>query len=173
MKESSSRSSNRAVFVMLVGLMAAIGLRIRRAVVFFARGSSTAVGKRRSSATANSSRAATMDTSGFSSVVENLPRWKPDSTLEELSRIWSDVARRDVAEIDERLVKPRGVGQRSIHAADDESHVPQLRGRAASAYELLEQTRLWVAERGCDCRQGSLHADLFPGGDGIAPRRDG
>ena len=47
-----------------------------------------------------------MDTSGFTSVVEHLPRWKPDSTLEELSRIWSDVATRNIAEIDSALSKP-------------------------------------------------------------------
>ena len=92
----------------------------------FARVSRSAVGQRRLFPTANSSRAHEWIRVGFTSVVENLPRWKPDSTLEELSRIWSDVARRDIAEIDERLVKPRGVGQRSIHAADDQSDVPQL-----------------------------------------------
>ena len=47
-----------------------------------------------------------IDSSGFNSVLEALPRWKPDSTLEEVSAIWQGIGDRSVGRVDEILNNP-------------------------------------------------------------------
>ena len=85
-----------------------------------------------------------MDTSGFTSVVENLPRWKPDSTLEELSRIWSDVGHRNIAEIDGALSNPAVSANDRFMLQMTKAMFLNYEGEPRQAYELLEEMRPWV-----------------------------
>ena len=85
-----------------------------------------------------------MDLSGFTSVVENLPRWKPDLTLEELSRIWSDVGRRDLAEIDGVLSNPAVSASDQFMLLMTKAMFLNDEGDPRRAYEVLEQMRPWV-----------------------------
>jgi ASPIC and UnbV/FG-GAP-like repeat len=143
MNRSPSRSSNRLVVVLLVGLMAA------SACAFIALAYSSRAGQERRSAKAvNLDRKfeprTKLDTSGFTTVVENLPPWKPDSTLEELSRIWSGIARRDIAEIDGALSNPRVPASDRFMLLMTKVMLFNYDGEPRRAYELLEQTRPWV-----------------------------
>ena len=47
-----------------------------------------------------------VDSSGFTGVLDILPRWKPDSTLEEIGRIWQGIGHQGIARIDEILLNP-------------------------------------------------------------------
>ena len=141
-KRKPSGSSNRFVFVMLVGLMAALGCTF--VVLLF---SSRASHARRSGLTAvrdlTFEPRTRMDTSGFTSVVESL-RWKPDSTLEELSRIWTGLVSRDLAEVDSTLSNPAvSAGDRFVLLMTKAMFL-NYEGEPRRAYELLEQTRPWV-----------------------------
>ena len=175
METSPSRSSNRLVVVMLVGSMAVIGCTF---VVLLFSFASHAVERRRTVNGLVHDRKfelrVSMDTSGFTSVVETLPRWKPETTLEDLSRIWADAGHRNIAEIDVALSNPGNC----VPAIDSscylqKSHVLELRGRAASGLRGLEPMRPWVESEDGLVGEGSLFADLFPGGNGPVPGRDG
>ena len=85
-----------------------------------------------------------MDLSGFTSVGEHLPRWKPDSTLEEISRIWRDVGHRDAAEIDGVLSNPAVSARDRFTLLMTKAMFLNYEGEPRAAYELLEQTRPWV-----------------------------
>jgi hypothetical protein len=85
-----------------------------------------------------------MDTSGFSSLVEGLPKWKPDSTLEEVSRIWSGVGRRDIAKIDGALSDPAMPANDRCMLLITKAMFLNYEGEPARAYDLLGETRSWV-----------------------------
>ena len=143
MNRLPSGSSKRPVVVMLVGLMAAIGCAF---VVLLL---SSAADQEPPSANAGVRNhkfepRARIDTSGFNSVVENHPRWKPDSTLEELSRIWNEVARRDLAEIDGALPNTSMPASDRFTLLITKAMLLNYDGEPRRAYELLEQTRPWV-----------------------------
>ena len=105
MKPSPRRSPNRLVMGMLVGLMAAM---VGGFIVLL----STSRGLH-ARPTASAARGdlrygpkATMDTSGFTAVVESLPQWRGDATLREISDLWRDTGWRQIAKIDDDLAKP-------------------------------------------------------------------
>jgi hypothetical protein len=143
MNVSPSRSSNRAVLFMLAGLMITILCGCVALVL-----SASGLHAQRSTSAAAVNRIfeprRRMDTSGFSSLVEGLPHWKPDSTLEELSRIWSDVGRRDIAKIDGALRDPAMSASDRFMLLITKAMFLNYEGEPARAYDLLEQTRLWV-----------------------------
>src|ERR1035438_2471059 len=105
MQPAPSGTSNRFVLGMLVGLIMTMGCLV--VVLMYssrglhARPSASDVRRKLKFEPRGS-----LDTSGFTSVVEHLPNWKPDSTLEEISKIWRGVGYRDIAEIDDTLSKP-------------------------------------------------------------------
>src|ERR1039458_5131420 len=105
MQPAPSRTSNRFVVGMLVGLILTMGCLV--VVLMYssrglhARPSALDVGRKLKFEPRGS-----LDTSGFTSVLERLPNWKVDSTLEEISKIWREAGYRDIAEIDKTLSKP-------------------------------------------------------------------
>ena len=95
-----------------------------------------------------------LDPSGFTSVVENLPHWKPDSTLEELGRIWSDAGHRDIAEIDGVLSNPAVSASDRFMLLMTKGMFLNYEGEPRQAYEHLEQMRSWVESEDAIAEQG-------------------
>ena len=87
---------------------------------------------------------AAMDTSGFGSLVESLPRWRADSTLEELSRIWSGAERRNIAEIDGILANASVPPGDRFTLLMTKAMLLNYAGETRQAYDVLEQTRTWL-----------------------------
>ncbi len=85
-----------------------------------------------------------MDTSGFISVVESLPRWKPDTSFEELARIWDGVGHRNIAEIDRVLESPGMRASDRFMLLMTKAMFLNYEGEPGRAYEVLEQARPWV-----------------------------
>ncbi len=143
MTDSSRRSSNRAIFFMLVGLIVTAVCAFS-ALLLSARGTHA----RASSSAAARSLAfeprAVMDTSGFGSLVESLPRWKPDSTLEELGRIWNGADRRSIAEIDGVLANAAVPASDRFALLMTKAMLLNYGGETRRAYDVLEQTRAWL-----------------------------
>jgi hypothetical protein len=82
-----------------------------------------------------------VDTSGYYVLNSVLPKWKPDASLEEISKIWHGVASRQIEEIDRRLAD---------HDADLDVRVSMLfmrasllnsEGEAEKSYQVLQQLR--------------------------------
>ena len=104
MQPTPSRSANRFVVVMLSGLILAVGSGIV-VIIYSARGLHARPAAASARGVLHYEQRQNLDSSGFNFVVESLPRWKPDSTLEELSRIWQGFGNRCIAE------KVRGVSK--------------------------------------------------------------
>ncbi len=85
-----------------------------------------------------------MDTSGFTSVAQSLARWRPDSTLTELSAIWHDVGHRKVAQIDGILSSSALSPVDRFKLLMNKATFLNYEGDSRGAYELLAQTRPWV-----------------------------
>ena len=128
---------------MLIGLSVLIGI----ALVVLVLGSHGILAKR-SAATSEARRSfeprGRMDSSGFTSVVENLPRWRPDSTLDELSAIWKDVGRANIAEIDGTLANPAVSASDRYMLLLTKAMFLNYEGDPRAAYDLLTQTRTWL-----------------------------
>ena len=162
MSKPSRGSSNRAPLFMLIGLSALIGI----ALVVLLLGSHGILA-RRSSGTSEARRSfeprGRMDSSGFTSVVENLPRWRPESTLAELSTTWKDVGRANITEIDGALANP------AVRASDrymlvlTKAMFLNYEGDPRAAYDLLAQTRSWIESEPDLAAQGLYTLIYFQG----------
>jgi FG-GAP-like repeat/ASPIC and UnbV len=159
MQKKLSRSSNRFVVVMLTGLILAIGSGI---VVITYSGSG--LHARPAAATARGALQydprLTLDSSGFNFVVESLPRWKPDSTLEELSQIWQGFGNRSIAEIDQALRNPRMASKDRFLLMLTKAAFHNYEGEPNRAYEVLEELRS-VVEKDDALAQKSLYTLIF------------
>ena len=93
-------------------------------------------------------------------MVEGLPRWKPDSTLEELSRIWQGIGTRSVAEIDTALPNPRLPSGARLSLLIAKAAFLNYEGEPNRAYQVLEEARSLV-EQDDDLAQKSLYTLIF------------
>src|SRR5580704_13459355 len=138
MQPKQSRSPNRFVVVMLACLILALGSGI---VVITYSGSGLharpAVAAARGPLHYEPRQ--NLDSSGFNFVVESLPRWKPDSTLEELSRIWQGFGNRSIAEIDQALPNPRMPSKDRFLLMVTKAAFHNYEGEPNRAYEVLEE----------------------------------
>ena len=85
-----------------------------------------------------------LDPSGFAVVPSVITPWKPEASLEEISRIWRGAGYRGIEEIDRRLA----VGDRSEEARLSllirKVSLLNYEGEAEKSYQLLEQIRSTV-----------------------------
>ena len=146
MRPKPSRSSNRFVVVMLSGLILAVGSGI---VVLMYSGSGLHARPAAASARGALKYAPreTLDSSGFNFMVEGLPRWKPDSSLEELSRIWQGFGNRSIAEIDKVLPNPRMSSKDRFMLMLTKAAFHNYEGEPNRAYEVLEAAAFRGRER--------------------------
>ncbi len=162
MSKPSHGSSNRAALFMLIGLSVLVGI----ALVVLVLGSHGLLAKRFPGSTElrrTFEPRRRMDSSGFTSVVENLPRWRPDSTLAELSATWKDVGRANIAEIDGVLVNPTVSASDRYTLLLTKAMFLNYEGDARTAYDLLAQTRAWIDSEPVVAAQGLYTLIYFQG----------
>ena len=82
-----------------------------------------------------------VDTSGFATFNSLLPAWKPSASLEEISKIWSGLAYREIAEIDRRLAGADMDEQARVLMLFMKASLLNSEGEAAKSYDVLEQLR--------------------------------
>ena len=82
-----------------------------------------------------------VDTSGFATFNSLLPAWKPSASLEEISKIWSGLAYREIAEIDRRLAGADMDEQARVLMLFMKASLLNSEGEAEKSYEVLEQLR--------------------------------
>jgi hypothetical protein len=96
-----------------------------------------------------------MDTSGFAAVLEFLPEWSPDASLEEIRKIWQGIGHRGVQEIDRRLkgrLEPAGS---RVALLLEKAMFLNYEGDAQRASEALAEARSFVG------RDDALAADAL------------
>ena len=138
-----SRISNRGPLVMLIGLMAGTA----GAIAWLLSPARDAMAHRSSGPIADERRfepRAKMDTSGFTTVVESLPRWSPDASLKEIGLIWNEIARSDRTRIDTALSSPKLSPNDRMTLSTMKAMLLNYEGEAKKGYEVLEETRRWV-----------------------------
>ena len=143
MSKPSRGSSNRAAHVMLLGLSVLICFALLVTVL-----GSQGLLARRSPGASEARRGfeprRRMDSSGFTSIVEALPRWRSDSTLAEISAIWKDVGRANIIEIDGALANPAVSPSDRYMLLLTKAMFLNYEGDPRAAYELLAQMRTWI-----------------------------
>ncbi len=162
MQPVPNRASNRFVVGMLVGLMLLMGCLVA-ALMYSSRGvharSSAADGRR----DLRFEPRASLDTSGFTTVVERLPSWKPDSTLDEIGKIWHEVGYRNIAEIDKTLSKPDVSPGDRIMLLISKASFFNYENEPKRAYEVLQQARSMVEKEDALAEQGLYSIVYFQG----------
>jgi hypothetical protein len=110
-----------------------------------------------------------LDSSGFDFVVQALPRRKPDSTLEELGRMWQGIGSRSAAEIDTALPNPNLPSDARFSLLITKAAFLNYEGEPNRAYEVLEEARS-LLDKNDGLAQKSLSTLIFfQGGDRTAP----
>ena len=153
MRPAENPKSNRFVVGMLVGLIVTMGCTFI-GLIYTSRGLHARPSAAEVHRALKFQPRGTLDTSGFTSVVENLPSWKPDSTLAEISKIWSGVGYRDIAEIDDTLSKPELEAGDRIMLLITKAMLFNYEGEPERAYEVLVQARAKVEEDDTLAAQG-------------------
>jgi hypothetical protein len=88
-----------------------------------------------------------VDTGGFSYFLAHLPPWKPDASLEEISKICSRLGYRDIEEIDRSLSELGKSDAQRFTLQVTKAILFNYEGEPNRAYEVLEQLRPWVENR--------------------------
>ncbi len=85
-----------------------------------------------------------MDTSGFTAVVQSLPRWRPDATLRELCDIWRGAGGRQIAAIDTDLSRPELAEMDRIMLLLTKAMILNYESEPKRAYEVAQEARSMV-----------------------------
>ena len=140
MKPSASRASNRVVLGMLVGLLLAAGGAIIT-LVWSSRGLQARPTAARARGNLKYEPRATMDTSGYASVLELLPRWGTDQTLRGISEIWRDAGARGIAKIDDEVSKSGALDIDRVTLLIAKALLLNFDSKPQLAYDVIQQTR--------------------------------
>ena len=89
-----------------------------------------------------------------------LPRWKPDSTLEEVSAIWQGIGDRSVGRIDEILNNPAVSSGERVQLLVKKATLLNYDGKPERAYEVLAEARSLVETDRALMRDG-LYTVIF------------
>jgi hypothetical protein len=141
MSQTVDGAPNRLVLAMLVGLslmvvVAVVALTYSGAVT---HAGGSAAGAPNASSTFEPRKR--FDTGGFLSIAEDLPRWGPDATLEEISLIWERAGYRNIAEIDETLNSHAVGGLDRVILLTQKAIFFQYEGEPQRAYDVLTEAR--------------------------------
>jgi hypothetical protein len=100
-----------------------------------------------------------VETSGFFAVLNRLPRWGSDASLDEIAEIWRLTPPRAIAEIDRDLRAPQQARKR-IELFITKMLMYVAQGDPVGASEVLEQARAWV-EQDETVAQATLYTVIF------------
>ena len=159
MQPRPGRNPNRLVMGMLIGALLAAGFAV---VVLMS--SSSGLHARPAAAVARSELSfeprRTLDSSGFDSVRGSLPRWKPDSTLAEISQIWQGIGHRSIAVIDQTLANPAVTNADRVMLMVTKATFLNYEAEPDRAYEVLGQVRS-VLEQDDALAHDALYTVIF------------
>jgi len=82
-----------------------------------------------------------VDTVGFASVVGRMPPWAPDTSLEDMSRIWDRVGYRTIEEIDRALADTTLPDLKRVVLLLSKATFFNFEGEPNRGYEILQQAR--------------------------------
>src|SRR5271156_4220680 len=85
------------------------------------------------------------DTSGFAYFPKIVQQWKPDASLEEISKVWHRLGYREVEFIDGELAKADRKNGEHIPLMFVKATFLNCEGEAEKAYQVLEELRSMVA----------------------------
>ncbi len=87
------------------------------------------------------------DSSGFASVLERLPAWKPDASLEELGALWQGVGYRFVENINAHLSDRKLPEMKRVTLFATKAMMFNFEADPKRAYEVLKEARAWIEQR--------------------------
>jgi FG-GAP-like repeat/ASPIC and UnbV len=82
-----------------------------------------------------------LDTSGFTTFVDSLPKWKHDLRLAAIGEIWQETPARRIAEIDEELAGPGVAAIKRMKLLADKAFLLNFEGDPRRAYEVAAEAR--------------------------------
>ncbi len=100
------------------------------------------------------------DASGFASVLERLPPWKPDASLEEISEVWRRFGYRSIKRIDAELADPKLADSRRVYLLVTKAIMFNFEAEPKRSYEVLNELRSWVEKRP-SVAEGALYTVIF------------
>ena len=101
-----------------------------------------------------------MDTIGFASVLDRTPRWAPDTSLEEMSKIWDRVGYRNIEQIDVKLSDITLPDLERVASLVMKAIFFIFEGEPNRAYEVLKQARS-LAEKSDEIAKKTLYTVIF------------
>jgi VCBS repeat protein/ASPIC/UnbV protein len=88
-----------------------------------------------------------VDSSGYQVLGSMLPRWKPDSSLEEISNIWRGPGYRAIKEVDRQLADSTQRDEARVSLLMMKSCLLNSEGETEKSYRLLQQLRSLVERK--------------------------
>jgi FG-GAP-like repeat/ASPIC and UnbV len=101
-----------------------------------------------------------VDTVGFASVVDRIPQWAPDTSLEDMSRIWQRVGYRNIEEIDRALSDASLPDLKRAALMLSKATFFNFEGEPNRGYEVLQQARSLV-QKNDQTAQKALYTIIF------------
>jgi hypothetical protein len=101
-----------------------------------------------------------IETSGLFEILGRIKRWKPDTSLAELSEIWRQAGPLLIEEIDRGLPPPGSDDPRRLHLLLAKYIILNAQGENGRAYALLGELRSWV-EQDDALAQGYLYTIIY------------
>lgn len=101
-----------------------------------------------------------IDTVGFASVVERIPPWATDTSLEEMSRIWQRVGYRNIEQIDRALTDASLPDLKRVVLLLSKATFFNFEGEPNRGYEVLQQARSLV-EKNDQIAQKALYTVIY------------
>jgi hypothetical protein len=87
-----------------------------------------------------------LDPSGFSTVLDNLKPWSPDSSLPEIAEAWRRIGYRQLAVVDDLLGKRLVPERDRVMARLSRSMLLNYEGEPRRAYDALQELRTWLRD---------------------------
>jgi hypothetical protein len=104
-----------------------------------------------------------LDTGGFFNVLAHLPPWKPNASLEEISNICRGLGYKNIEDIDRSLSDASKSEEQRLTLLISKAILFNYEGEPNRAYEVLEQTRLWVEKNQKLAEEGLYTLIYFEG----------
>ena len=87
------------------------------------------------------------DTSGFSTLLSAIPNWAPDSSLEEISKVWRGAADRAIADADRSFADTSQPEEVRATFLMKKGCLLNSQGQTEKAYQLFTQVRAIVQRK--------------------------
>jgi FG-GAP-like repeat/ASPIC and UnbV len=159
MDHQPDRGHHYLAGTMLAGLILA-GVIAIVVLMTFSRGTSVHSSTRASERKFDYRPREAVDTVGFASIVDRIPPWAPDTSLEEMSRIWDRAGYRNIEEIDRALADSTLPNLKRVVLLLSKATFFNFEGEPNRGYEVLQQARS-LAEKHDGIAQKALYTVIY------------